>query len=575
MLCFAHEEYDPDLIDKPDPIFFNFKIDGLDKTFKKNVISLLRLKEFKNNTDRSLQEIQTAYNESVKTLNTYMHSQGFYETKIESSLVNKHNTWHALYNINPGPPIIVNRVKVEIIGPGKNYLPLQKFLDEFPIIIGDRFVHFNYENVKGRLLKLVTQNGYLDAKLTRHEIAVDRKQHTADVFFTMTTGERYFFGPISVMENNIDPALIQKFIILNKGEPYSSVKILEQQNALGDSDYYSEIYVTPRRDLTEDNKVPIEITTELRKPSKYSIGLGYSTDTGIRGSLAWSKRRLNYKGHRLYLGALASNIGATVGIRYRIPFRNPRYDEYVVTTNVIYQDTDTSESRIVQLGLARSVLRGNWRETLSLDIQRELYSVGLQDDSANLLLPGANWLWVVPRGSLYTRKGHMLSVTARASSEKLLSSASFLQANADTKWIFPLSQKGRLLTRGSLGYSAVDEVFDLPASFRFFAGGDQSIRGYSYASLGPKNSAGEVIGGKHVLVGSVEYDYRIKGDWSIAVFYDAGNAFNSLDTIDVAHGAGIGVRWKTLIGQIRLDGASAISEPDNPWRVHLSIGPDL
>jgi len=327
--------------------------------------------------------------------------------------------------------------------------------------------------------------------------------------------------------------------------------------------------------LAMDYKVPIEITTVLRKPSKYSVGLGYSTDLGIKGRLSWSRRRLNYKGHRLYLGAIASKIGATVGVRYRIPFRNPRNDEYVITTNITYQNPNTSESRIAQLGLARSVLRGNWREILSLDIQREIFSVGKQDDSANLLLPSVNWMWVVPRGQLNVRKGHMLSVTARGSSKALLSSASFMQAFANTKWIFPLSKKGRLLTRGNLGFSAVDSIFELPASFRFFAGGDQNIRGYAFASLGPKNPEGEVIGGRHTLVASVEYDYRIFNDWSLAGFYDAGNAFNALDSLNVAQGVGLGVRWKTLIGQIRLDVANAISEEDKPWRVHLSIGPDL
>jgi len=574
VLCFG-EDYDPDSVDKPDPVVFTLKINGLDKTMKASVLSLIGLKAFRFSMDATLDEIQTTYNESEEIIATYLRSQGYYAGKIDSSLSKKPNSWRAEYNINPGPPVLVNRVIIEVIGPGEFYPPVQEFRDDFPIKIGDRFVHSSYEAAKNQLLKLATQNGYLDAKLTQHKIEVHRKQFTADIRLSMSTGKRYFFGVISIIENKIDPALIQKFIILNEGEPYSSAQILEQQNSLGDSDYYSEIYVKPRRDLAVDYKVPVEITTVLRKPSKYSVGLGYSTDLGIKGSLSWSRRRLNYKGHRLYLGAIASKIGATVGIRYRIPFRNPRHDEYVITTNITYQNPDTSESRIAQLGLARSVLRGNWREILSLDIQREIFSVGKQDDSANLLLPSVNWMWVVPRGKLNVRKGHMLSVTARGSSKALLSSASFMQTYANTKWIFPVSKKGRLLTRGYLGLTAVESIFELPASFRFFAGGDQNIRGYSFASLGPKNPEGEVIGGKHMLVASVEYDYRIFKDGSMAVFYDVGNAFNAIDSINVAHGVGLGVRWTTLIGQIRLDVANAVSEEDKPWRVHLSIGPDL
>jgi len=568
LVSFGVETTDNIIIDDSDYIYIKIKINGLNKAMKKKVLSLIGLKDFNYETYVSDTKIKNTYQESLTILATYMKSQGFYQAKIASSLKKMYNSWTAVYSITPGPRVIITSVNIKVNGPGKEFTDLQQYLNNYPQKINDNFIHADYENAKNNLIKLITASGYLNAKLTTHEVAIDLRQHTADINLVLETGMRFYFGSITVEENKIDPALIQKFIILNEGEPYSSSKIIEQQNALSDSDYYSEILIKPHRDLMVNNKIPIEITTKLRKPSKYSIGMGYSTDSGINGRISWSRRRLNYQGHRLYVGAVASKIFTTVGARYRIPFRNPRNDEYVITTNFIQTTTDTSESRIAQSSIARSILRGEWREILALDLQRELYSIGQQEDSADILLPNATWSWVVPRGQLYVSKGHLLSLDVRGSSKAVLSKTNFIQGEVNTKWIFPVLNRGRVLARARLGASDVTNVLDLPASFRYFTGGDQSIRGYSFASLGPKNSTG-------VVIGSIEYDFRIKGNWSVAAFYDAGNAFNDISDIEIAEGVGIGIRWKTIVGQIKVDIASAISELDKPKRLHISIGPDF
>ncbi|HAI23845.1 MAG TPA: outer membrane protein assembly factor, partial [Alcanivorax sp.] len=118
------------------------------------------------------------------------------------------------------------------------------------------------------------------------------------------------------------------------------------------------------------------------------------------------------------------------------------------------------------------------------------------------------------------------------------------------------------------------DVTELPASIRFFAGGDASVRGFAYESLGPLDNDGEVIGGRHLLVGSLEYDHPISEQWSLAVFTDAGNAFNNFDDYEIRHSAGFGVRWRSPLGPIRVDFARGIEE-GREWRLHLSMGPDL
>ena len=128
--------------------------------------------------------------------------------------------------------------------------------------------------------------------------------------------------------------------------------------------------------------------------------------------------------------------------------------------------------------------------------------------------------------------------------------------------------------KGELGSSLVNQLGDLPVSIRYFGGGDQSVRGYEYQSLGPLNELGEVIGGKHLLSGGVEFDFPIRANWKMAVFMDAGNAFDSFSDYQLKKAAGIGLRWLSPVGPIRLDFASALDD-DNKFRIHITMGPDL
>ena len=141
------------------------------------------------------------------------------------------------------------------------------------------------------------------------------------------------------------------------------------------------------------------------------------------------------------------------------------------------------------------------------------------------------------------------------------------------KLLFPFAG-GRVLIRGELGYTEVTDVTELPASIRFFAGGDSSVRGFAYESLGPEDESGDVIGGRHLATGSLEVDHPITERWHLAAFTDAGNAFNTINEFEPRHSAGLGVRWRSPLGPIRLDIARAIDE-HRDWRIHLSMGPDL
>jgi translocation and assembly module TamA len=155
-----------------------------------------------------------------------------------------------------------------------------------------------------------------------------------------------------------------------------------------------------------------------------------------------------------------------------------------------------------------------------------------------------------------------------------LTETTFLHSSISARAVLPLAQRGRLLLRGELGTIQSETFSDLPPSQRFFAGGDQSVRGYGFQKLSPKNSDGDAIGGEHLTVASVEADYLVYKNFGVATFFDIGNAGNKI-LADLKKGAGVGLRYRSPVGMIRLDVARPLDDSPDSFRVHISIGADL
>jgi translocation and assembly module TamA len=119
-----------------------------------------------------------------------------------------------------------------------------------------------------------------------------------------------------------------------------------------------------------------------------------------------------------------------------------------------------------------------------------------------------------------------------------------------------------------------DDFDSMPPNLRFFAGGDRSLRGFGFQELGPLNSIGEVNGGRYLAVGSLEYERHLFGDFGLAGFVDAGNAFDAGD-FEVAAGVGLGLRWRSPVGLVRVDLAAPVAGDGDGLRLHLVIGPEI
>jgi translocation and assembly module TamA len=499
---------------------------------------------------------------------------GYYRPQIESILEHDGNRWIARYMIAPGAPVRISEVRLEIDGPGASDPGFQHWQANYPLSRGDVLSHRSYEDAKGRLLQMARERGYAEGRLVRHRVTVNLETMQADIDMRYATGPRYTFGEITIDQEDFDEGFLRRYLTFQTGDPYDAAQLLALRRALADSDYFERADVMPMHDLAEDGRIPVHIVLRPRKRKLYTAGLGYSTDTGARGRLGFEERRANQYGHRYDTTLRVSEIQSGVSARYHVPLARPITDTLTYSAIWLDEETDATDRTTASIGADVTMQAGRWLRSTGLTYEWERFTIADEEERSLLLIPNVRWQRVSADQRILTRRGWIYSIGFRGASAAILSNTSFLQARSSGKYIRGVTERTRVLLRAAGGASWTPEFTELPTSQRFFAGGDQSVRGYSYNSLGPEDDVGRVIGGRHLLVGSIEYEFAFLPRTSVAAFYDAGNAFNS-DDYDPQAGAGVGLRWKTPIGAIRLDVAQALSKDSRPWRLHLTLGPDL
>jgi len=273
-----------------------------------------------------------------------------------------------------------------------------------------------------------------------------------------------------------------------------------------------------------------------------------------------------------------SPVESSLTADYRIPGREPRTETFSFGARLLHEDTDTAKSDSASLIFQQLLKGGAWNQARFVEFLHERSVVAGRETTANLLMPGIDFDRTVADDVLRTYRGYRANVRLQGAYEGIVSTATLLQLRAGAKGIRRLGRKGgRLTARLDAGATIGDSIGDLPASLRFFAGGDNSVRGYRYESLGPVDDTGQVEGGRHLLTGSLEYEhpvFRDHDDWWAGAFVDAGNAFDT-DRIHLKVGYGVGVRWYSPVGRLRFDLAFPEDTSRDSWRIHFGLGADL
>lgn len=550
------------------------KIEGIDNELRDHVFGYLDIKREAERDEFSLGRLQRVHDKAEEQIKTALQVYGYYHVHVKSELREEQQSWIATYTVDLGDPVKILTLDISVSGEGQDDPVMTEALKKLPLAKGDVLKHPEYEKARNILWRTAIERGFLDAEYLKRQVNVDLRSYTAEVNLHLQTGKRYYFGPVQFDQNVMDEAFLRRYVKFNPGDPYNPAKLLQLQTTLSDSGLFQSVEVSPVKKSAIDNHVPIQVTLTERKSRQWRFGLGYATDTGARGSVSHT-RIVGEEGYKFSSKLLISEKKNSLYAGYTIPLADPVTDQ--LGFGVRYEDeiTDSRESTISGVTTSHTTNWGEWQRIISLNYEREIYIIATEpEETRRVLFPAISLTKVEADDRLYTRKGYRIFAELRGANDNILSDTNYAQLRLGLKWIRAFGEDNRVLLRGDFGTTNVAYLDRLPASQRFFAGGDNSVRGYAYEELGPKNDKGEVVGGKHLVVGSVELERRIAGNWSAAVFYDVGNAVNSIGD-ELAAGAGIGLRWNSPVGPIRLDFAWALDKDVDRFRLHVIIGPDL
>jgi translocation and assembly module TamA len=551
------------------------KVTGVGELLYENVLARLTINLQKDNVRLQPQAIRRLHRQAEADIRSALAPFGYYNPIIKSSLEKDGETFRAEYTIDKGPPVIVKDVVLEVAGAGRNNKRLMKATLRFPVRVGDILDQELYEQGKKKLVYLALSEGFLDAVFTERALRISLEANSAFVHLVLDSGRQYLFGETTSTQQILEQDLLVRYLPYKVGDPYNPAKLFELQSILYRTDYFSRVVVRGQTDEAEDFSIPVNI--ELTPPehlNKYSLGLGYATDTGIKGKVDWTNRLFNSEGHKISAGFQLSELENIVAIRYDIPRSDPRYNKLVHSLGYQDKQWDDTSTQLFTAAVTHDYSGPRYSLSGGLELRDEVYDVGNTSGDSTLLVPSLKAGMVLADDILYTKKGLQTSVGFLGSVNGLVSDVNFLQATVNGKAIISPIEDWRVIGRGSLGATLVDSIDALPPSLRFYTGGDSSIRGYSYKSIGTKDSSGAVIGGRYLVVGSIELERVVTENWSLASFWDIGTATDDL-SLDFSQGVGAGVRFRLPFGQIRLDLASGITEDGNPFRVHLTVGGDL
>jgi translocation and assembly module TamA len=573
------QEQEPEPSPEPTQGLGDIQFDGISDSLADKIRPALSIARLTKSQRKKISAARLAFlvRRSEEELRLALMPLGYYDARITVTTEQTDNGTDVQVQVDAGAPTLVRELVLRIDGAAQSDRVVQRALSRFKPGVGKRFVDERYETGKRGISRALAERGYFDATLDQHEVRITRAEHAADIDLGWNSGPRYTLGPVRFEGSQLRTGLLAALTPWQVGDAYRQSELTTLQNRLVGLDYFAMVAVQPLPEQAQNGAVPVQAALTPAKRDVYSMGLSFGTDSGAGVRLGAERRWLNDRGHKLKAELDWAQRKRSFATQYRIP-AFARFDGwYTLNANLREEDFGAFDnSRTIEVAANRNARFGDWGVTAGAWAQQQSFSApDAPRTISTVWYPELSMQTVRARDPVNPRRGWSLSAKVRGNSSALGSDVSFLQGHVLAKWITPLANDTRLLLRGELGATRTNSLAALPPNLRFFAGGDQSIRGFGYNEVGVGINGVAALGGKHLAVASAEVDHYFGNRWGMAAFVDAGDAFNDPSAIALAVGAGLGLRWRSPVGPVRLDLAHGFNSQEQAWRIHLRIGPDL
>jgi translocation and assembly module TamA len=439
-----------------------------------------------------------------------------------------------------------------------------------------------------RLQTALLDQGYPFAKVAVPAAFETPAQHSIDVTYTVTTGPRVDIGAITIAGlRTVHEPFVRRELALHAGQPFNPNSIETARQSLAGLGLFSSVQAVPATRLAPDGRLPITFTVREGPPRTVSFTAGYATDTGGLLGASWTHHNLLGNGETLTLSAAATGLGGSsstglgynVGTTYTLPAFLDRSQSLSFNLGAVKQDFTAYDQTALLAGttLTRKIgthwsvnvglsgtIEQDEQEAVTRDYDLIQLPLGLTYDSTNSLFDPT--------------RGLRAHATITPTESLLAPSATFTILQVSGSTYLDLTGRGRsvIALRALVGSVEGATTFELPPDQRFYAGGSATLRGYDYQSVGPQFADGTPAGGTAIDAGTIEYRQRFGHSFGTALFVDAGqvDAASSPFQGALKVGAGIGLRYYTAIGPIRVDVAvPLVKEPHSgAFQVYIGIG---
>lgn len=561
---FAQEPLDQSLSTKPKIKFSNPKAiplrnldskitltveaTGVEGEVLENVSARLKINLRPAHETTTVGDVQNFYQKGPDEIREALKPFGYFRPKINSRLVREGpNQWRAYFNIDPGEAMKIETAEIHILGEGASEPKFQQLRTQLLKKMGSTLNVKSYEDAKQDLYELAERRGYFQAKVVDSYVKIDIASYRVRIYILFDTGRRHQFGPVVFSPTPLSDRFLQRYVRFKVGEPYAESKLRRLQQDLSNSNYFQKVSV--EHEVGASDQVPIKVKLKVKKARQYIMGGGWGTDTGPRGIFGINFRRLNPQGHQLKTDAIISEYQKNARATYIIPGRNPAIDQYRITGAIARLTENPGDANNQKIDVSYLTIYKRWHPVFSLGFLNEKFTYRdfpiEQRDS--LVIPGFSLARSYGDDPLKPTQGYQINFNMRGADERVVGKHSFFQTRFDAKALYSITKSQRILIRGSIAKTDIKNIYNLPLSLQYFAGGPESVRGYRYLDIGP---------GKYFTVGSVEFQQRIKGDLYLAVFYDVGSVSSGFFE-NTKRSPGVGLVYLSPIGDIAL----AVAKP--------------
>lgn len=525
--------------------------------------------------ETSEDEVQRLVGIAPDQIRALLATEGYFSPTVTHELNRSTSPWRAHFEVILGPVTVIDSVDIVFsgaiaAGPDADERRMERLRRQWSLDVGDVFRQSAWDGAKSALLKALLVRDYPAAAIVQSQARIEPASNRAALTIEVNSGPAFTFGTLQVEGlKRYSRDMIDELNPIKPGERYSQEKLNELQARIQDTGYFRSAFATVDIDPAQPHKVPIRLDLSENERKRLSLGLGFSTDSGARGQIKWLDRNFLERNWRLeselrvdrdtralgadvYLPPIANGWHPSFGSHYAYTDSEGEINNKTVTVARLASPSKTDEKV--------------WAISLLTDHQR----IGDDFDNNREALIGS---------FTYTRRrvdnlaaptrGYLASIEFDAGPAGLVNKETLTRVVGRGVWLSRNYHRFQAILRGQVGQVFGAGRDTVPADLLFRTGGDQTVRGYSYNSLGIEQN-GAIVGGTVSAVLSAELVYHLTPQWGAAVFTDAGNAADSWSKFHFAQGSGVGARWRSPIGPVNLD--LAYGHDTHEMRLHFSIG---